>query len=285
MSDSIATRVDALTADGYRIVKFLNYDDGDFSKIILKVESHFDEFDFKLMENVTHLPFGGGRSFTLVGVKVKEGNDQSAWQMNNFLPGQQVNLGKLFNCEPIAGFDESIQNSSSPFMKHCPVDGGSTMAAASICFNKIHNTTQSAEVSYELMKQIKRACKQDVKSKAVGDAGKWLDVRYNRTSGYTLYVLGEHFPMLMLAVKKFAVKGLRIDGKYGAICRMSCDAAKTHYNKMVKSGSGEESKAVMFGLPLTTTEKEVESAVLSKKLLLIHSVPRTRSESRCLIGN
>ena len=90
MSDSIATRVDALTADGYRIVKFLNYDDGDFSKIILKVESHFDEFEFKLMENVTHLPFGGGRSFTLVGVKVKEGNDQSAWQMNNFLPGQPV---------------------------------------------------------------------------------------------------------------------------------------------------------------------------------------------------
>ena len=87
MSDSIATRVDALTADGYRIVKFLNYDDGDFSKIIRKVENHFDEFEFKLMENVTHLPFGGGRSFTLVGVKVKEGNDQSAWQMNNLLPG------------------------------------------------------------------------------------------------------------------------------------------------------------------------------------------------------
>ena len=58
MSDSIATRVDALTADGYRTVKFLNYDDGDFSKIIRKVESHFDEFEFKLMENVTHLPFG-----------------------------------------------------------------------------------------------------------------------------------------------------------------------------------------------------------------------------------
>ena len=262
MSDSIAARVTTLIGDGYHIAKILNYDEDDFMKIINCLRSHHDDIEFKVMTTITHLPFGGGRSFTLIGMKPNQGNDEQVFELNDFSPGQQVNLNKWFNCEPVEDSDDSIQNSNNPTIKHCPLNGGSATPVAAICFDKVHNTMQSAEVAFELMVQIKRACKQSGKLKKIGEDGKWLDVRYNRTSGYTLHVLSEHFSMLMLAVKGFDVKELSVDAKMGSFSRLSCDAAKTHYAKMIKSGSGEESKAVMLGLPLKISEQEVGTAVL-----------------------
>jgi YesN/AraC family two-component response regulator len=66
----------------------------------------------------------------------------------------------------------------------------------------------------------------------------------------------------MLATKGFKINELKFDDKLGSFSRMSCDAAKTHYSKMIKSGSGEESKAVMFGLPLKISEQEIGAAVM-----------------------
>ena len=57
----------------------MNYHEDDFPKIIDKIRSHQGEFEIKLMDDVTHLPFGGGRKFTLFGIKPGDGFDNTAW--------------------------------------------------------------------------------------------------------------------------------------------------------------------------------------------------------------
>ena len=264
MIASLNTRVAGLVSAKYRIAKVMNYHEDDFLKIIRKIKSYQDEFDIQPMDNVTHLPFGGGRKFTMVGIKPTEGNDDSVWQRSDLAPGQQVNLAKLFNCEAVPEDEDSIQSSPNPFIKHCPVQGCNTCPAAAIVFDRVHNSAQAEDVAFELLNQLKRACKSDDKDFGkIAEAGdQWLDIRYSRNSGYVLHVLVEHFSALMLALTRVNVSEIKIDDKFGKFNKMSISAAKTHYLKMMKAGSGEEAKGVMFGLPSNTTEKEVGDAVL-----------------------
>jgi hypothetical protein len=105
----------------------------------------------------------------MIGVKPSEGNDNSVWDRSDLMPGQQVNLSKWFNCEPEPGNEDSLQNSSNPFIKHCPVQGRNTTAAGAIVFDKVHTSAQAEGVSFELMLQFKRACKKDDKFFLIDD--------------------------------------------------------------------------------------------------------------------
>jgi len=278
MIASLNTRVADLVSAKYRIAKVMNYHEDDFPSIIKKIKSHQDEIEIKLMDDVTHLPFGSGRKFTMIGIKPSEGNDNSVYERNDLMPGQQVNLSKWFNCEPVPGSEGSIQNSSNPLIKHCPVQGRNTTAAGAIVFDKVHNSAQAEDVAYELMNQFRRACHGDDKVAEADD--QWLDVRYSRSSGYTLQVLSDHFSGLMLALMKVDTKGIKIDSKYGSMCKMGVSAARTHYLKMTKSGVGEETKGVMFGLPPGTTEKTVADAVLE----IYATISSVSAESREGLG-
>ena len=96
MIASLNTRVTSLVSSQYRIAKLMNYHEEDFPKIIDKVRSYQDEFEIKLMDDVTHLPFGGGRKFTIFGIKPGDGKGSSVWGLNDFMPGQQIHLSKWF---------------------------------------------------------------------------------------------------------------------------------------------------------------------------------------------
>ena len=176
----------------------------------------------------------------------------------------------MFKCEPNPDDEGSLQHSSNPFIKHCPVQGRNTTAASAIVFDKIHNSLQAEEVSFQLMCQLKLACKGDEKLEKIDD--QWLDIRYNRSNGYTMNVLSDNFSALMLVLAKIKTNEIKVDDKYGSLSKVSPSAAKTHYLNMTKSGVGEEAKGVMFGLPPATTEEQIGEAVM-ELYTAVQSVP------------
>ena len=109
------------------MVKLMAYDEEDYAKIMETVK-YCTEVTFTDTDPVTHLPYSkGGLKFTMLGMKVTEGELGTANDSGLPLlePGRKRNLA-----DQILQFESEFPNSKRAFMKHCPTGGEATMAVA-----------------------------------------------------------------------------------------------------------------------------------------------------------
>jgi hypothetical protein len=240
---------EATGAEGFLLAKLLNYDTEDYGPIIAMMKEHFTDIEIKTMDDPTHLSFGGGRRFTIVGIKPASGK---SWEDFEFRPGQTIYLSGHIECK-------TLTNTRYPMLKNCPTGGRNSTGFLAVAFNKTHSDATSSKVCCEIIERVKDLCK-DLPGISKLPDQLYLDVRYGRTTGYVLRALSEHFPMIMKEVISISGK-LTLDEDYGKFTVCNTSTASTLYHVLAKKNSAV-CKAVIFNLPSEIDEVGVLNAVL-----------------------